>query len=172
LQFLAGFEPHRFAGGDADFLAGARVAADTGLARADAENAEAAQFNAITCRESLFEPLEYGIHGSFSLGSRQACPLNDVMDNILLDQCRSPLLDEYFAAMRNGPLAGCYWELATLSIFAYSNTIRHLGAVFILHRLSALPERLRGELRLAEREYFQCPFKMIAGFGNRHSSTA
>jgi len=95
VQLFAGLEAHSFAGRDADLGPGARIAADAGLARADAEDAKTAQFNAVAGREGVFEPLEYGIHSGFSLGSRQACTLDHMMDNILLDQCRRPLLEEY-----------------------------------------------------------------------------
>ena len=47
VQFLAGLEAHRLAGGDADLGAGAGIAADAGFAGADAEDAKAAQFDAL-----------------------------------------------------------------------------------------------------------------------------
>ena len=52
-RFLAGFEAHSFAGGDADLGAGAGVAANAGFAGADAENAKPAQFDALPGRQSL-----------------------------------------------------------------------------------------------------------------------
>ena len=42
LQFFAGLKANGFAGRDADFFAGARVAADAGLARLYGEDAKAA----------------------------------------------------------------------------------------------------------------------------------
>ena len=126
VEFFAGFETHGLAGRDADFGAGARVASDAGFARTDAEDAESAEFDPVSCGESLLEAFEDGVDSRFSLGSRQACPLDDVMDNILLDQCRGPLTEENFALMCNSPLARCYWELAPLSISAYSNNISNL----------------------------------------------
>ncbi len=47
LQLLAGLKAHRFAGRDGNLGAGARIAADAGLARAHVEDAEAAQLNAL-----------------------------------------------------------------------------------------------------------------------------
>jgi len=91
MQFFAGLEPDGFARCDAYLGPGAGIAADAGLAGANAEDAEAAKFDAIACCQGLLEPLKDGVDSRFSLGTRQACPLDDVMDNILLDQCRSPL---------------------------------------------------------------------------------
>ena len=55
LKFFAGFEADGFAGGDADFFAGARVAADPGFTGLNAEDAEAAEFDALAAAESLLE---------------------------------------------------------------------------------------------------------------------
>jgi hypothetical protein len=46
LEFFAGFEANGFAGRDVDFSAAAGIAADAGFARFDAEDAEAAEFDA------------------------------------------------------------------------------------------------------------------------------
>ena len=92
VQLLAGLEAYGFAGGDADFGAGARIATDAGLARADAEDAETAEFDTFSCCEGFFEALKHRIDGRFCLGSRKACALDDLMNNVLLDQCRRPLM--------------------------------------------------------------------------------
>ena len=47
VELFAWFEANRFSGGDGDFGSGTRVAADTGFAWADIEDAEAAQLDAI-----------------------------------------------------------------------------------------------------------------------------
>ena len=86
VQFLAGFEANRLAGGNADLGAGAGVAADAGFAGADAEDAKAAQFDALAGGQSLLEALEDGIHGSLGLGAGQARALNHMMDDVLLNQ--------------------------------------------------------------------------------------
>jgi len=92
VEFLAGLEADGFAGGDADFGAGSGVAADACFTGADAEDAEAAQLDAIPRSQRLLEPFEDGVHGGFRFSPRQACPLDDVMDDILFDQCVSPRL--------------------------------------------------------------------------------
>ena len=86
VQFLAGLEAHGFAGSDADLGSGAGVAADASLAGADAEDAKAAQFNALTSRKSLFEALENCIHGRLRFDAGQARTLNHMMDDVLLNQ--------------------------------------------------------------------------------------
>jgi hypothetical protein len=97
VQLFAGLEADGFAGGDADFSAGAGIAADAGFAGPDAEDAETAQFDTIAGSQGVLESFEDGIDGRFSLGSRQACPLDDMVDNILLDQCRSSVVEVEFA---------------------------------------------------------------------------
>jgi len=47
VQFLAGLEPNSFSRSDADFGAGAGIAADSGFAGAYAEYAKSAQFDAL-----------------------------------------------------------------------------------------------------------------------------
>ena len=86
VQFLAGLEADSFAGSDADFGAGAGIAADAGFAGADAEDAKSAQFDALAGGQSLLEALEDRIHGCFRLGARQAGALDDVMDDVLFNQ--------------------------------------------------------------------------------------
>jgi hypothetical protein len=86
VQFLAGFEAHRLAGRNADLSTGAGIAADAGFAGADAEDAEAAQFNAFACGQSLLEALEDRVHGSLRLGAGQARALDHLMDYVLLNQ--------------------------------------------------------------------------------------
>jgi hypothetical protein len=86
VQLLARLEAHRLAGSDADLGAGAGIAADTGFAGADTEDAESAQFNAFAGGESLFETLEDRIHRSFRLGAGEAGTLNYMMDDVLFNQ--------------------------------------------------------------------------------------
>ena len=96
VKFFAGFEADGFARGDADFGAGAWIASDAGLAGTNAEDAEAAQLDAITGGKGRFETFKDSIYCCFSLGPWQASPLDHVMDYILLDQCRRPLLGRSF----------------------------------------------------------------------------
>jgi hypothetical protein len=70
MELFARLEANGLAGGYADFGTGSGVAADAGFAGADAENAESAQFDALSGGKSLFETLENRIHRSFRLGSR------------------------------------------------------------------------------------------------------
>jgi hypothetical protein len=114
VEFFAWFEADCLARRDADLGAGARIAADAGFAGPDAEDAKAAQFDSVTGGESLFQPLEDGIHGGFGLGPGQARSLNHVMDNILLDHRLGPLQRFPDQCL----LARCYCESGPLSIFA------------------------------------------------------
>src|SRR5271157_2630406 len=86
MQFLARFEAHSLAGGDAYLGTGSRIAADPGLAGAHAEDAKPAQFDALSVGESLFEALENRIHRSFCLAPGKACTLDYMMDDVLLNQ--------------------------------------------------------------------------------------
>ena len=86
MQFLARFEAYSLAGGDANLGAGSRIAADPGLAGAHTEDAKPAQFDALTGGESLFEALENRIHRSFCLAAGEACALDYMMDDVLLNQ--------------------------------------------------------------------------------------
>jgi hypothetical protein len=86
MQFFARFEAHGFTRGYADFGTGAGIAADTGFAGTDAENAETAEFDALAGGEGLFEALEDRIHRCLCLRPRQACALDYMMDDVLFDQ--------------------------------------------------------------------------------------
>src|SRR4051794_16025789 len=86
LEFLAGFETNGFAGGNRYFRAGAGVAANAGLAGFDGENAEAAEFDAITMFEGALHLLEYSFDGHFSLGFGDARLVNDFVDDVELNQ--------------------------------------------------------------------------------------
>ena len=142
LQFLAGLEADGFARGDADFSAGAWIAADAGLAGADAEDAEAAEFDAFSCCEGFFEALKHRIDGRFCLGSRKACALDHLMNNILLDQCRRPLMvcvRLWLASSRlkcilhrlavpTGEMLLRAGTVVNLSLLQYDKQLRHLFA--------------------------------------------
>src|SRR5271169_5135170 len=58
LEFLAWLEAHSLTGRDVDLLSGARVAADARLARFDVEDAEAAQFDALSTAERILHGFE------------------------------------------------------------------------------------------------------------------
>jgi hypothetical protein len=81
--------------GDADLGAGAGIAADAGLAGADAEDAKAAQLDAFAIRQSLLEALEDRIHRSLRLGAGKTCALDHMMDDVLLNQRGTSLAQLY-----------------------------------------------------------------------------
>ena len=85
LQLLAGFEAHGFAGRNGDFRAGARIAADAGLARLHVEDAEAAQFDAVAVLERFLHPLEDRLDRHLGLGLGDAGPVHHFVDDIQLD---------------------------------------------------------------------------------------
>lgn len=103
MQFLSGFEADGVAGGYGDFCPGAGVAADAGFARTNAEYAEAAELDSVSFCEGVFEAFEDGVNGSLGLCARQSGSIDDVVDDILLNQCLDPL--EEIPAER--PLARC-----------------------------------------------------------------
>jgi hypothetical protein len=86
VQFLAGLEADCFARGYADFGAGAGIAADTGFARADTEDAKSAQFDALTGGQGLLQAFEDGIHRSLCLGAGETRALDYMMDDVLFNQ--------------------------------------------------------------------------------------
>jgi len=86
MKLFARLEAYRFAGGDADFGAGAGIPADASFAGADAEDAKSAQFDALPGGESLFQALENRIHRGLCLGAGQARALDYMMDDVLLNQ--------------------------------------------------------------------------------------
>src|SRR5229473_7154921 len=63
LEFFAGLEADGFAGRNVDFFTGAGIAADAGLARLDAEDAKAAELDALAASEGLLEGFEDGFDG-------------------------------------------------------------------------------------------------------------
>ena len=103
VKLFARLEANGLARRDADFRSGPGVAANARLAGPDAEDAEAAQFNAVAGCQSLFEALKDGVHGGFRFGAGQPGALNDVMNDILLDQCVYPICEEIFGAEETIP---------------------------------------------------------------------
>ena len=86
VQFFTGLEPHRFSWSDADFGSGAGIATDAGFARADAENAKSAQFDALPGGQCLLEAFKDRVDSRFCLRARQAGALDYVMDDVLFNQ--------------------------------------------------------------------------------------
>ena len=92
MELFARLETDGFSGSNVDFRTGSGIASDAGFAGPDAEDAESAELNAVARRECLFEAFEDGIDCRFGLGARQAGALDDMVHDILLDQCRRPCL--------------------------------------------------------------------------------
>ena len=92
MEFFAGFEADGFAGRDADFFAGAGVAADAGFAGLDAEDAEAAKFNALAAAESLLEGFEDRFDSLFGFGAADESFGYNRVHDVQLDHTCLPLL--------------------------------------------------------------------------------
>jgi hypothetical protein len=85
LELFARFEADGFAGRDADFFAGARVATDAGFARLDAEDAEAAELDSLAATESLFQGIENGFDGLLGFGAADESFGNNRIHDVQLD---------------------------------------------------------------------------------------
>jgi hypothetical protein len=85
LELFAGFEADGFAGRDADFFASARVAADAGFAGLNAEDAEAAEFDALAAAESLFQRIKDGFDGLLGFGAADESFGNNRIHDVQLD---------------------------------------------------------------------------------------
>lgn len=92
LEVFAGFEANGLAGRDGDLGAGARVAADAGLARLDGEDAEAPKLDAAALAKGVLHGFKDGIHGRFRLGAWETGALDHSLDEVLFDQWRPPSL--------------------------------------------------------------------------------
>ena len=88
LQLLAGFEAHGFAGRNRNFGPGARIAANSCLARAHVENPKSAQLNAIAGCERFLHTLKDGFDRHFGFGLGDAGPVHNFVDNFELDLWR------------------------------------------------------------------------------------
>lgn len=93
LQFLAGLEAHRFARRDADFLAGAGIAANAGLARAHIENSKAPQLNSLTFAKCILHGFKDRFDGLFRLSPAHAGLVYDCINDIQLNHSTLLLID-------------------------------------------------------------------------------
>ena len=91
LEFFAGFEADGFAGGDVDLFAGAGIAADTGLAGLDAEDAEAAKLDALAAAESLLEGFENSFDSLLGFGAADESLGDNRVDDVQLNHTRLPV---------------------------------------------------------------------------------
>ena len=85
LQFLAGLEAHRFAGRDADFLSGARIAANACFTRAHVEDTEAAQLDPLALAERVLHGFKDGFDSLFGLGPAHSGLVYDGINNVQLN---------------------------------------------------------------------------------------
>jgi len=69
LEFFAGLEADGFAGRNVNFFTGTGIAADPGLARLDAEDAEAPELDALAAAKGLLERFENGFDGLLGLST-------------------------------------------------------------------------------------------------------
>ena len=90
VEVLAGLEAYGFAGDDADFGAGAGVAADAGFSRPYVEDSETAQLDALAVRQGALHAFEDGFDSHFGLGFSDSCFVYDFVDDVELDQGRPP----------------------------------------------------------------------------------
>src|SRR5882757_4218206 len=112
LQLLSRLEAHGFSGRNVHLCAGARVAADTGLARAHVKNTKSAQLNALAPGQGLLHAFKDGFHGQLSLGFGDPGFVDHFVNDIELYH-RSALLN--FQKGRNLQMlldfyAGCQWN--------------------------------------------------------------
>jgi hypothetical protein len=85
MKFFARLEADCFAWSNGDFSSGSWVATDAGLAGFDSEDAESAEFDAVSGDEGLLHAVEDGVNGRFCLGTRQSGALNNPLYKILLN---------------------------------------------------------------------------------------
>ena len=91
-ESLPGFEADGFAGRDVDFFAGAGIAADTGLARLDAEDAKAAELDALAAAEGLLEGFENRFDSLLALVRLIESFGDNRIDDVQLNHTGLPLL--------------------------------------------------------------------------------
>ena len=92
VQFLAWFKADGLARSNGHLGARARVATDSGFARAHIEDAETSQFDAVAGGKCLFQAFKHCVHRRFGFIARQARTFDDVMDNVLFYQRVHPYL--------------------------------------------------------------------------------
>ena len=90
MQFLAWLKANRFARCDRHFRPGPRISSNPGLAGADIENPEAPEFNPVTRGQSLFQAFKDRVNRRFGLVPRQSGLGDDLVNNVLFNQCLHP----------------------------------------------------------------------------------
>lgn len=82
LQVFAGLETNGLAGWNGNLFPGSGVAADTGLARLDIEDAESPQLDPIVALKCALHRIEHGVNGSLGLASGDSGPIDDMVDDV------------------------------------------------------------------------------------------
>ena len=106
LKFFAGLKADGFAWRNIDFFPGAWIAADAGLARLDAENAKAAELDALAAAKGLLERFENGFDGLLGLGAADVRRGDDGVYDVQLDHTS-------LRRIRGQMLEGATWVVKT-----------------------------------------------------------
>jgi len=106
LEFFAGLEANGFPGRNVDFFPGAGIAADAGFTRLDAEDAKAAELDALAAAESLLERFENGFDGLLGLGAANVRRGDDGVYDVQLDHTS-------LRRIRGQMLEGATWVVKT-----------------------------------------------------------
>ena len=88
LQLFAWLKAHGFSRWDVHFFTGARVAADSRLARLYAENTKAPQLNTLAAAESIFQRFKNGFDGLLGLRAAYVRRRYDSIYEVELDHVR------------------------------------------------------------------------------------
>ena len=91
MEFFAGLEADGLSGRNVDFFAGAGIAADAGLAGLDAEDAEAAELDALAAPEGLLEGFENCFDSLLGFRATDKSLGDNRIDDVQLDHKRLPL---------------------------------------------------------------------------------
>src|SRR5579883_1610195 len=86
LQFLAGFEPNRFAWRDRHLSAGSRISADSGLARLHGKHPEPAKLDSVPLLERALHLVEDSLDSHLGLRLGDARLVYDFVDDVEFDQ--------------------------------------------------------------------------------------
>jgi hypothetical protein len=90
LKLFAGLEANRLAWRDRHLRACTRVSSNPGLSGTNVEDAEAAKFYTLALRQRVLHAFENSLDSHLRFGFRDACPVDDFIDDVELDQCLPP----------------------------------------------------------------------------------
>jgi flavin reductase (DIM6/NTAB) family NADH-FMN oxidoreductase RutF len=99
LKLFTGFKADGLAGRNRHLSPGARIAANSGLARAYIENAETSEFDSFAVSQRTFHAFEDRFYGHFGFRLGNSRPVDYFIDNVELDQGNPPavMLQRYGA---------------------------------------------------------------------------